>query len=208
MPRVFVVFALLVVVAAAGVALATTTKLSLSAASNNDAAAAISNRSAALRNVGVDGGTGWVLVVDPASAAQGTSADLTVKGKVYGQHLDGGVVLNELGFDIYTPGGFDVFDRGSLCGTSTRFDFENSATGGVYSLSCDEGTHTDLGGGWTRVRYTDDFQVDTLEGPAWAAAGGFGAASVDFVQVLNDGVDGGGIVVLDNIDVNGRLIGS
>jgi hypothetical protein len=188
----------------AGTALAVATKLGIRAESNSQGAA-ISNDAGLMKHAGVGGSSGWVLVVDPTTAANGASADLTVTGKINKQKIDNGVVLTELGFDLYTPLGFDVFDRGSLCGTSTRFDFENSATGGVYSLNCNEGTHTNLGGGWTRVRYTNNAQVDTLAGPAWP---GYGTAVVDFIQLMNDGADGGGVAVIDNIDVNGNLIGS
>ena len=78
----------------------------------------------------------------------------------------------------------------------------------MSTRSTARGTDTDLGGGWTRVRYTNNAQVDTLAGPAWVTAGGFGTVRVDFIQLMNDGADGGGVVVLDNIDVNTHLIGA
>src|SRR5260221_7950690 len=93
---------------------------------------------------------GFILAVDPTAAAHGASADLTVRTPAFSE--DHKITLSELGFDIFTPGGFDAFDRGSLCGAGLRFDFENSATGGVYSLNCNQGTHSDLGNGWTRIR--------------------------------------------------------
>lgn len=207
MRRLIAVIALLAAIAA-GAAFAATTKLSIAAASNSDLGVTMGDGTAAVPHIGVGGGTGWLLVVDTATAARSASADLAVTGKVDGRNLKKGAVVTELGFDIYTPGGVDVFDAGSLCGTSTRLDFENSATGGVYSLNCNEGTHTDLGGGWTRVRYTNNAQVDTLAGPDWVTAGGFGTVRVDFIQLMNDGADGGGVVVLDNIDVNTHLIGA
>jgi hypothetical protein len=146
---------------------------------------------------------GFVLVVDPTTAANGASADLTVKNETFA--AGNKITLTELGFDIFTPGGFNTFDRGSLCGAGLRFDFENSSTGGVYSLNCNQGVHTDRGNGWTRVRYTsaNDADVVTLAGPAWP---GFGTARVDFIQLLNDGGAGGGVDILDNVDYNGHLI--
>lgn len=190
--------------AAASTALADSSSNAKIKPQSNSQGASITNDAAALKHAGVQGSSGWVLVVDPTTAANGASADLTVTGKIGGVKIEKGVVLTELGFDIYTPLGFDTFDRGSLCGTSTRLDFENSKNDGVYSLNCAEGTHTNLGGGWTRIRYTSNSEVDTLGGPAWP---GFGIAKVNFIQLMNDGADGGGTAVIDNIDVNGELIG-
>ena len=74
-------------------------------------------------------------------------------------------------------------------------------------LNCSQGTHTDLGNGWTRVRYTsaNNANVATLAGPAWP---GFGTATVSTIRLMNDGSAGGGTDVLDNVDYNNTLIGS
>ncbi len=155
---------------------------------------------AGIGEVGFSDHRGWVLAVDSQTASHGAYAGLTV---ALGQ-LQAPMKLNELGFDIFTPGGFDTFDRGSLCGTSLRFDFKNSKTGGVYELTCNQGTHTDRGNGWTRVRFTTDADVVTVAGPTWP---GFGTGKVDAIQLLNDGAGGGGVDLIDAVDVNGTLIG-
>ena len=195
----------LAVLVVAGSAIAATFTPKLKGDAYNPTAADITLGAKAMGGVGEPGfgeHQGFVLVVDPQTAADGASADLTVRSDMLKENPK--LTLSSLGFDIFTPGGFDTFDRGSLCGAGLRFDFENADTGGVYSLNCNQGTHTDLGNGWTRVRFTDDEDVTTLAGPTWP---GFDTAKVDFIQLLNDGGAGGGVDVLDNIDVNGVLIG-
>ncbi len=103
-----------------------------------------------------------------------------------------GATLSELGFDYEATG---------HCGAgSPRF---NVVVGGTrYFFGCIYGTHTDLGNGWTRVRFNG-----TEPG-----AGGFGGVIESIAIVADEGTDitgqgTPGQSVIDNIDVNGTLIG-
>ena len=65
--------------------------------------------------------------------------------------------------------------------------------GTTYFFGSVYGIHTDLGGGWTRVRFSG----------SEPGAGGFGGV-IEAIAIL---VDEEGQSVLDNIDVDGTLIG-
>jgi hypothetical protein len=128
---------------------------------------------------------GWVLARNNTPPL-GPSADLTLKFK--------GDSLN------VTEVGFDRLMGATQCGGgSPRFNVETATE--VLFLECDqpsgpivEGsytvttTRTDFGNGWERIR----FQISP-------------AASAVFLQVMSD--SGPGAALIDNINVNGVLVG-
>jgi hypothetical protein len=104
-----------------------------------------------------------------------------------------GARLTQLGFDYYGAG---------HCGAgSPRFNVTVGST--LYYFGCVYGTHTDLGNGWIRVRFNG----------SEPGAGGFGGIIASISIVADEGTDilgqgTPGQSVLDNIDVNGVLIGN
>jgi hypothetical protein len=127
-----------------------------------------------------------------------TSTDAAALADVKG--VDG-VVLGELGFD--------VFVRGHCGGGAPRFNV-TTVDGAVYFFGCSHGTHTpapDPSGAFTRVRFGDGDAFPQLPtNPPWP---GFGRAHVaSIVLVFDEGIDVGvGNTMLDDIDVNGQLLG-
>jgi hypothetical protein len=108
-----------------------------------------------------------------------------------------GITLTELGFDYRNDG---------HCGAGApRFNVYTTA-GTYFFFGCAYGVHTVAGSGWTRVRFgnADAFPADGV-----TAFPGFGTAVVTGIDIVFDeGTDvGPGFAMLDNIDVNGTLIG-
>ena len=135
-------------------------------------------------------GEGLLLEISQTVAyPPGASADATVEGAK-------GLTLKSLGFDRLL---------GTYCTNgSPRWDVETS-NGGVYAVGCASGVHSTTGmpAGWERITFRDsDFQH--LSGPAWSGFGTPGA-KLDFLQVLSD--EGPSASILDNIQVNGTVIG-
>jgi hypothetical protein len=135
-------------------------------------------------------------------AKQGDTSEITAGIVV----IDGveGLTLTELGFDVRDDG---------HCGAGApRFNVRIS-TGDLFFFGCFYGTHTPLAGGWTQVRFGNGDAFHQFGTVAWP---GFGNAIVTSIAIVFDeGTDtpaGGtivtpGAVYLDNIDVNGILIG-
>jgi len=108
-----------------------------------------------------------------------------------GADIDGehGIVLTQLGFDY----------NGYCEAGAPRFNVYTEAFTAGYFVGCASGTHTDLGNGWTRVRFREE---DFLP---------FGGAEpfrysntvVDEMEII---LDEEGRVVLDNIAINSYQI--
>jgi hypothetical protein len=130
-----------------------------------------------------------------------------------------GKELNELGYDIRKPGPGPSDDRGSHCGAGApRFNVETD-DGGFYFLGCNSPSATKVTpltpAGWLRLRWGGP---DPLM--AYDVNNGFALVSIkgktlkSLTIVFDEGTDaaGGpdnfGLAVLDNIDVNGRLVGT
>lgn len=121
-----------------------------------------------------------------------------------------GTVLEELGYDIRKAGGA-ASPLGSHCGAGApRF---NVISGGVtYFIGCNSppATTSVVGAGWTRLRWGGAGNPLQAFGP-----GGFvdiSGATVDrIVIVFDEGQDTGpdffGGAVLDNVTVNGVMVG-
>jgi hypothetical protein len=128
-----------------------------------------------------------------------TSVDVASGATV--ENVDGRV-LDELGFDVF---------NGGHCGAGApRFDV-TTVDGSIYFFGCAYGTHTpapDRPITFMRVRFADaDAVPQTATTPPWP---GFGHARVAHIDIVFDeGPDvGSGFTALDNIDINGELIGS
>jgi hypothetical protein len=107
--------------------------------------------------------------------------------------------LTELGFDVRNDG---------HCGAGApRFNVYTT-NGTYYFFGCAYGVHTPVPGNanWTRVRFGD---ADAFPADGVTTWPGFGTAQVTGIDIVFDeGTDVGvGFAWLDNIDVNGTLIG-
>lgn len=109
-----------------------------------------------------------------------------------------GLKLKELGFDVRNDG---------HCGAGApRFNVVTNA-GDTYFFGCASGTKTAINADWSRVRFEDADAVGQLPTtPPWP---GFGNVTLGSITIIFDeGTDQGqGFVFLDNIDVNGVLMG-
>lgn len=108
-----------------------------------------------------------------------------------------GIILNELGFDVRNDG--------HCSAGAPRFNV--ITTTGVYFFGCVDGTQTPIDDEWTQIRFTDaDASPQLPTTPLWP---GFGNVTVGSIMIVFDeGTDQGqGFTFLDNIDINGILIG-
>ncbi|HMK20928.1 MAG TPA: hypothetical protein VK466_01255 [Terriglobales bacterium] len=123
-----------------------------------------------------------------------------------------GIALSELGYDIRKINA-PPDAQGSHCGAGApRFDV---VSGGVtYFIGCNSPTATSTtagGNGWVRLKWGDGGSI-----PAYGPAGltnifSFVVESISIVfdegQDASGGPDQFGLAVLDNINVNGKLVG-
>jgi hypothetical protein len=138
---------------------------------------------------------------NPGHALYLTKMGLTTDFAASGASIDGvdGITLEELGFDVRNDG---------HCGAGApRFNVY-TADDVYFFFGCTYGTHEPAPGDsddWTRVRFGDADAVPAGATP-WP---GFGTAVVTAIDIVFDeGTDQGeGFTYLDNIDVNGTLIG-
>lgn len=112
-----------------------------------------------------------------------------------------GTVLNQLGYD---------FKVGSVCGEYPRFRVrvpngapDTTSDDYNYLFSCEDGTHAPSYDGWTTVSFDATQAVPDTEG-APAFAFGTEISTLGLLFHLDEGV---GSTTLDNININGKLIG-
>jgi hypothetical protein len=112
------------------------------------------------------------------------------------------LTLTELGFD---------HEVGGHCGAGAPRYNVTLTSGAVFFFGCAHGDVTPAGADsqgdqWNRVRFTD---LDAFPADGVSAWPGFGLAQVQSIAVVFDeGTDVGvGFVRLDNLDVNGKLMG-
>jgi hypothetical protein len=123
-----------------------------------------------------------------------------------------GATLTELGYDIRKPTS-TADPRGSHCGAGApRFNVETS-DGTLYFIGCNSPPPTTqtAGNGWLRLRWGGGGVL-----LAFPQAGGgpvnISGMTVKSIQIVFDegqdtGPDNFGLAVLDNVDVNGVLVG-
>ena len=145
-----------------------------------------------------------LLLVKTGPTAQNASSGATLKGVK-------GITLTELGYDIRKPGGAAADPRGSHCGAGApRFNIV--AEGQLYFLGCNSPAPTVAASsdGWVRLRWSPVEAFDSSGLVNLTASG----AKIDSISIVFDegqdptgGPDQFGIAVIDNIDVNGTLVG-
>lgn len=139
---------------------------------------------------------------------QGTTATVASAGAAISKVKN--LVLTELGFDV---------EDGTHCGAGAPRYNVTLTDGSVFFFGCSHGDMTPIGADsqgdtWTRVRFTD---ADAFYGGGptlvWP---GFGVAEAQAIHVIFDegtdtvGLPVGttlGLVRMDNLDVNGKLMG-
>ena len=136
-----------------------------------------------------------------------TTAFASAGARIHKVTLKHPVILTELGFDV---------QDGTHCGAGApRFNV-TLTDGSLFFLGCNHGDMTSAGTDsqgdtWTQVRFTDA-DVFYGSGPTttWP---GFGTAEASALHIIFDegtdttGVTGAGMVVMDNIDVNTKIMG-
>jgi hypothetical protein len=122
-----------------------------------------------------------------------------------------GITLTELGYDLRKPGANVNDPRGSHCGAGApRFDI--TTTAGSYFLGCDSPPPTvdTAGTGWQRLRWGGAAPLlafDATTGALVNVTGTVQSIQIVFDEGQDTGPDNFGLAILDNIDVNGVLVG-
>jgi hypothetical protein len=126
----------------------------------------------------------WVLNLEKnTSTSSNVAAGATIE-------FGGNITLTEFGFDY-----------NGYCGAGApRFNVYTTA-GTYYFFGCSYGVHTSLGNGWTRVLFSN---ADAAPAGGATVFPGFGNAVVTRIEIV---MDEEGKTKLDNIDVNGILVG-
>lgn len=137
---------------------------------------------------------GAIVLAKNCPTATNAAAGVDIISPLEGQDISN---LTELNFDV---------QDGGHCGAGAP-RFNVVVDGQTYFLGCTQGTHTDLGNGWTHVEFTSaDFiaagipTTGTLE---------------DLLIIFDEGTDTPasdtivtpGTVTIDNISVNGDVVG-
>ena len=126
-----------------------------------------------------------------------------------------GTVLTELGYDVRKPGTeLAAGVRGSHCGAGApRFNVETE-DGGFFFIGCDSpAANVQMAGaGWVRLRWGDATSAGLWAyTPAGVLTDIRGMTATRITIVFDEGQDAGpdnfGAAILDNIDVNGDLVG-
>ena len=122
-----------------------------------------------------------------------------------------GKTLSELGYDIRKPAGASD-NRGSHCGAGApRFNVE-TADGSLYFVGCNSPSAdvATVGDGWIRLRWGGSSPLMAFGSSGLVDIKGMSVKSISIVfdEGQDTGPDNFGLAVLDNIDVNGRLLGT
>ena len=122
-----------------------------------------------------------------------------------------GRTLAELGYDIRKPAGASD-NRGSHCGAGApRFNVE-TADGSLYFVGCNSPSAdvATVGDGWIRLRWGGSSPLMAFGSSGLVDIKGMTVKSISIVfdEGQDTGPDNFGLAVLDNIDVNGRLLGN
>jgi len=130
-----------------------------------------------------------------------------------------GITLTELGYDIRKPGADTrAGARGSHCGAGApRFNV-TASDGVTYDfIGCNSGatpaTSEVDGQGWIRLRWgSGTILAFAANGPSAGKIVNISGIKVSSIQIVFDegqdtGPDNFGLAVLDNVDVNGTLVG-
>jgi hypothetical protein len=137
---------------------------------------------------------GTIVLAKNCTTLTNASADVEIISPLESGDIS---ALTELNFDSM---------NGGHCGAGAP-RFNVTVDGATYFLGCTGGVHTDLGNGWTHVEF----------GPAEFAAAGIPTTGTleDLVIIFDEGTDTPtsdtigtpGTVTIDNISVNGEVVG-
>lgn len=119
-----------------------------------------------------------------------------------------GIVLTELGYDIRKAGPTVADDRGSHCGAGApRFNVETTTS--FFFVGCNSPAPTTQtpGAGFIRLRWTPVQGFDAFTGVLGPITGTVKSISIIFDEGTDTGPDNFGLAVIDNIDVNGVIVG-
>jgi len=128
-----------------------------------------------------------------------------------------GTVLSELGYDIRKPGvDGSTGSRGSHCGAGApRFDIFLQGDSNVYYIGCNSppATTQTPGDGFIRLRWGDGTTLNAYQNGVTPT--NISGRTVQSITIIFDegydavfgGPDFFGLAVLDNIDVNGTMVG-
>jgi hypothetical protein len=171
--------------------------------------------------------SGIGLPVSASNARQGLFLSKQLKtsdcsagiANVTGISMTNPIFLTELGFDVDSaksaPNGYSSNDKPLHCGPGAPRITIILKDGSIFAFACFFGTHTrrnSVGGAppvtWDTVRF-GDADASYLGGPTKTFPG-FNTALIMFMQIeFDEGTDQGtGQTIIDNIDINGFLIGS
>ena len=119
--------------------------------------------------------------------------------------------IQVLGYDLRKAGGVPTDPRGSHCSSGApRFDFVD-VNDNVYFLGCNSPAPTVLfsSDGWIRLRWGPPVMVFPAVGGAPVDVSTLTIEDISLVQDEGQdvGPDNFGLAILDNIDINGTLIG-
>jgi hypothetical protein len=117
--------------------------------------------------------------------------------------------VTELGYDIRKSGG-PASAMGSHCGAGApRFDIVTKS-GAIFFIGCNSppGTVTAASTGWTRLRWgASTLAFGQVGSPAALSSLNVKEIHIVFDEGQDTGPDFFGLAVLDNVDVNGMLVG-
>ena len=120
-----------------------------------------------------------------------------------------GIVLTELGYDIRKAGPTVVDPRGSHCGAGApRFNVETTTSFFFVGCNSPAPTTQTAGTGFIRLRWTPVLGFDAFTGVLGPITGTVKSIMIVFDEGTDTGPDNFGLAVIDNIDVNGVLVGS
>jgi hypothetical protein len=156
----------------------------------------------------LDKTTEGLLLAKTGPTANNASAVAELNG------LTKGLVLTELGYDIRKPGtDTSAGPRGSHCGAGApRFNV-TTADGTTYFIGCNSPPATTQvpGQGWIRLRWGGAAPLLAFPQAGGAAVDISGTEVASIAIVFDEGQDAGpdnfGLAVLDNIEVNGTMVG-
>lgn len=116
-----------------------------------------------------------------------------------------GIMLTEIGYDLRKPGATQNDTRGSHCDNGApRFNVTTSTDSWFVGCNSPAPTVEASGDGWMRLRWTTGFDTS---GQVTSFTGKVKSISIVFDDGQNIGPDNFGVAILDNIDVNGTLVG-
>jgi hypothetical protein len=120
-----------------------------------------------------------------------------------------GMTLTELGYDIRKPGaGTQAGPQGSHCGAGApRFNIVTTTD--LFFLGCNSpvASSTVPGQGWIRLRWSPVVAFSATTGLPGSITGTVKRIVIVFDEGQDVGPDLFGAAILDNIDVNGTLVG-